>query len=266
MFGFGRSDRSPVNPVPLVRDAAGVPAVNLDKVREGGHLNLAKAAEAAGAALAVRGLAGIRAEAVVLLDHSGSMKPDYRSGAVRVLATRILGFTLQFDRDGRVPVIPFDGHAHPVVEVTVANHETVVEDHIWRPNDMGSTNLAEGLEVVREMAAVTKSPLYVVVLTDGEPDDWDRAAKAAKRTTKAVCALARYPVFLKFAALRPVAYLNTLDSLDDSHRLLDNCNAQPPKGSAVDLLACTDSVFQNAMAEEWDQWITRALAAGVLTA
>lgn len=257
MFGFGRTDRSPVNPVVLRRDATGAPAINLEKVRQGGHIALVKAADEAGVALAARNLSGVRAQAVAVLDHSLSMKADFRRGAVQLLLTRLLGFSLQIDADGKVPIVPFDDFVRPVVTATIDNYTDIVERHIWQPDNMGSTNMAQALEVVRDMAAVTEEPMFVTVLGDGNPNSF-------KDTTKVVADLARYPVFLKFAALRPVDYLDTLDNLTDRERLLDNCNAQPRKGSGLDLLSCSDAQFQAAMVEEWDLWITRALAAGVL--
>jgi hypothetical protein len=257
---MGREDRSPVNPVALVRDAAGSAAVDLAKIRDAGHVSLAKAADKAGIALSKRDLSGIRAQAACVLDHSGSMSGDYKSGAVQALVERVLGFSLQIDVDGSVPVIAFDHRIHPAVDVTVANYSGVVDRQIWRPRDMGTTNLAAALEVVRDMAAKTPAPLYVSVVTDGEPDDPHAA-------TRVVCDLARYPVFLKFLAVRPVAYLAKLDKLDGSKRLLDNCNAKPElkgSGASLSLLACSELEFQDAMADEWDQWILRAKAAGVL--
>lgn len=257
LFGSGGSDRTPINPVALLRDATGTSAVDLNKLRASGHIELAKAADKAGIALSKRDLSGIRARAVCLLDTSPSMIPDFRNGAVRNLARRMLGFTLQFDTTGRVPLIPFDSHARAAVEVNVDNYEHVVDSHIGMPNPIGSTNMAAALQVVVDMAAKTTQPLYVAVLTDGNPDSYDK-------TTKVVCHLARFPVFIKFMALKPVPYLAELDNLTDRDRLLDNCNAQPQRGSGVDLLTCTDLEFQDAMAQEWDLWITRALAAGVL--
>ncbi len=255
---FGRSSHAPVNPVALVREAAGAPAVNLDKVREGGHINLAKAADTAGVALAKRDLAGIRAQAVCVLDHSGSMAGDYKSGAVQQLVERVLGFALQIDVDGTVPVLPFDHGVHEAVDVSLANYAGVVDRTIWRPSNMGSTNLAAALKALRSMAATTTTPIYAAIITDGEPN-------SENDTTQIVCDLARYPVFLKFLALRPVFYLSKLDHLDDSQRLLDNCNAKPDVGSGLNLLSCSDMEFQDAMADEWDQWVQRATKAGVLT-
>jgi hypothetical protein len=255
---FGRKpDLRPAHPVALVKDPAGTPAVNLTKVREAGHLDLAKAADKAGVALSKRDLAGIRAQAVLLLDHSGSMRSDYARGAVQQLVQRVLGFALQIDVDGTVPVIRFDSRVWPSVDVTVDNHKDVVANQLWRPNSMGTTDLAGALAAVRGLAEETTAPLYVAVVTDGEPD-------SPRDATEQVCDLARYPVFLKFLALQPVRYLSGLDTLDASKRLLDNVNAQPPKDSRLRLLDCTDLEFQEAMVEEWDAWVRAAKGKGVL--
>jgi hypothetical protein len=91
------------------------------------------------------------------------------------------------------------------------------------------------------------------VVTDGAPDSKPAA-------TKLVCELARYPVFVKFLAIKPVDYLQDLDDLDSSKRLLDNVDAKfipDPDGMS-------DLEFADAMADEWDTWIVAAASAGVL--
>jgi uncharacterized protein YegL len=249
--------RTVAKSINLVKEPSGAPAVNLQKVRDDGHVNLAKRADTAGIALSKRGLAGIRAEAVLVLDHSGSMYRNYASGEVQKLVERALAFALQIDVDGSVPVIPFDGRILPTVNVGIHNYQNVVADRIWRGKDMGSTDLAGALEVVQGMAAAASQPLFVIVVTDGEPND--RAA-----TTKVVCNLARYPVFLKFLALEQVHYLAELDDLGDDKRLLDNVDAKPD-AAGVSLLTCSDMQFAEAMADEWDTWLAAATKAGVLT-
>jgi hypothetical protein len=165
---FNRGAITPARTVNLVKDPTGAPAVNLTKVRDAGHVDLAKRADKAGLALSKRGLAGIRAQALLVLDHSGSMRADYASGAVQTLVERALGF-----------------------------------------------------------------------------------------------ALARYPVFVKFLAVAPVAYLNELDDLGNDRRLLDNVDAKP-SSPALNLRTCTDAQFADAMVDEWDTWIAAATKAGVL--
>lgn len=245
--------------VKLVKDPSGAPAVDTVKVRAAGHEDLAKSAEKAGIALSKRNLSGIRAQAVVLLDMSGSMKRDYQSGAVQILLQRALGFSLQIDADGTVPVIPFDDRIRDTFDVNMGNFSTAA-NAVWTPNDMGSTNLAGALKVLMSMAKKTDAPIFACILTDGSPDD-------RKAATKVVCELAGYPVFLKFMALRPVDYLSELDDLEQSQpgaRLLDNVDAKPERGSSLNLLSCTDLEFQDAMADEFDTWTQAATTHGIL--
>jgi Mg-chelatase subunit ChlD len=252
LFNRAASNVAPARTVNLVKDPAGASAVNLSKVRAAGHIDLAKRADKAGLALSKRGLAGIRAQAVLVLDHSGSMHPDYANGKVQTLVERTLGFALQIDVDGTVPVIPFDSRVHPTVEVTVDNYSGVVDRDIWQRR-MGSTDLAQALTVVRDMASVSPEPLFCMVVTDGDPD-------SKRATTDLVVDLARYPVFLKFLAVRDVPYLNDLDDMRPDRRLLDNVDTK----AFHDPAGVSDLVFAEAMADEWDSWVQAATAAGVL--
>lgn len=257
LFGKNKPDpMAPARTVNLVKDPTGAPAVNLTKVRDSGHLDLAKRAEKSGVALGKRGLAGLRAQALLVLDHSGSMHADYQSGAVQTLVERALGFALQIDVDGTVPVIPFDSRILPTVDVGVDNYAGVVDRQIWRGRDMGSTNLAAAMTYVLNEARTATLPLFCIVVTDGEPDNRNAA-------TEVVCELSRYPVFIKFLALKPVAYLSELDDLGDTRRLLDNVDAKP-SSRELDLPTCTDLQFADAMVDEWDTWIEAATKAGVL--
>ncbi|MBL7487045.1 VWA domain-containing protein [Frankia sp. AgW1.1] len=258
---FGRSattsTQTVARSVRLVQDPSGRPAVDLSKVREG-HVDLAKRADKAGVALSKHGLSGIRAQAVLVLDHSGSMKPDYRSGAVQGLVERALGFALQIDVDGEVPVIPFDSRVGKTTTVTAANYQGIVGsgyDGIWRNDAMGSTRLDLALGAVRKMAEKTDAPIFAMVVTDGDPDyGYEQAA------TDMVIDLARYPVFVKFCALGNVPYLNELDRLDPSRRLVDNVNTKP----FPSLSTMTDMQFAEAMADEWESWVFAARQVGVL--
>jgi hypothetical protein len=227
------------------------PAVNLTKLRAG-HVSLAKRADKAGAALSKRDLAGIRAQAVMLLDHSGSMYKDYATGQVQALVERALGFALQIDADGEIPVIRFDSKLWPAHTITTSNYLDATDD-LWQPNRMGSTRLDLALNAVRDMAESTDQPLFVLVVTDGNPDDRQAA-------TRLVVDLARYPVFLKFLALRGVSYLRDLDDLDRSRRLVDNVDTKV----FPTLAGVTDMQFAEAMADEWDSWFRAASAAGIL--
>ena len=213
-------------------------------------ISLTKAYDRVGVSLSKRDLTGIRAEAVLLLDHSGSMYGDYRNGNVHNLVLRSLAFALQIDADGKIPVIRFDSRPRPPVEVTMSNAANIM-DHLYDRDQMGSTDLTGALEMLREIAQDTDAPIFALVITDGQPNN-------ASTATKLVTDLARYPVFLKFIAIDQVPYLEHLDEMPG--RLVDNANAQfIPRPAAI-----SDADFAEKAVVEWDLWVKAALAAGIL--
>jgi hypothetical protein len=263
MFGKSRKIIAPPSrsfspacpPVPIVRDSTPPKAlVSLDKTA---HVSLIKKADAVGAALAARGLDGARFNVVMLLDRSGSMADDYRSGAVQTIVERALGFALRVDDDGFVPVIAFGTQVSDPVEVHAGNYVGVIGRDIPAPG-YDSTNLTGALEVAEQYAALTDRPLFVIVVADGGPDN-------ATTAQAKLCALASYPAFVKLLAVRPVGWFSVLDDLGDAHRLIDNVDAKPEARSGLDLTRCTDEQFAEAMVDEVDTWLLAATAAGLLT-
>jgi hypothetical protein len=251
MFGFGSSnspERKVKKSVKLITQTG--PAVAPAQI---GNSILRAKSEAAGAALASKGMLGIRAQALCVLDFSGSMYNDYNSGQVQALTEHFLGFALTIDADGEIPVIPFGSRRLPTINVNQNNLSGVINRELLNKHTMGSTNLAHALEEVLSIARTTDDPLFVGVVTDGNPD-------SENDTTSLVCELANYPVFIKFLALRSVPYLQELDDLDNSHRLLDNVDTK-----TFPSLNISDADFAVAMADEWGSWVKLAQAAGILT-
>ncbi len=254
---FGRNNSTgplePARSIKLTQDASSGAAVS-DANLQAMPANLLKKTQAVGVSLSKKNLTGIRAQVVLVLDHSGSMYEDYESGKVQDLVERFLAFALNVDIDGTVPVIPFDSRVKPTVEVDMSNYSNVVARSIYKRNDMGSTNLADALHEVRELANKTDDPLYVAIVTDGNPND-------TASTTALVKDLARYPVFIKFLAVQDVPYLRTLDDLSDRERLLDNVDTKEYRN----LAGVSDEQFADDMVDEWDSWTAAAKSAGILT-
>lgn len=246
-------DRSVARSVKLVKGNG--PAVSLSDVESKGGLDLRKKTEAAHMSLSKKSdTSGIRAQVMVVVDHSGSMHSFYSQGLVQDMVDRFLGFGLAVDVDGEIPVVPFDFKAKNAVNVNMSNYKGIVNASIFKPNDMGSTNLTDALEKVRDEAKKTDAPLFVAIVTDGEPNDRDSARKLIQD-------LSRYPVFIKFLAVQKVSFLEELDDMSDNERLLDNVDTK----EYSNMTNVTDEQFANDMADEWDSWVKLALAAGVLT-
>lgn len=246
------ADRSVARSVKFVKGNG--TAVDLNHIETTGGVSLRKKTEAAHVSLSKNNIAGIRAQVMVIVDHSGSMHGFYSSGLVQDMVERFLGFGLAVDVDGEIPVIPFDFRAKSAVDVNMSNYHDVVKDKIFKPNDMGSTNLTDALEKVRDEAKETDAPLFVAIVTDGEPNDRSSARELIKD-------LSRYPVFIKFLAVQQVSFLEELDDMSDTERLLDNVDTK----EYTDMSKVTDQQFADDMADEWDSWTKLALAAGVLT-
>lgn len=237
------------------------PAVNLQKLRDEGHVDLAKNADKVGLALLNRGLAGFRGRVIVVLDHSGSMRSEYRLGAVQTLTERALGFGLQIASTGSVTVIPFDTQARLPVQVNVGNYQGVVDREIWEPRNMGSTNLAAPLRMVLREAMNTQEPIICIVVADGSVD-----YGTGPQTTDLFCEMAGYPVWFKLLAIKPVAYFQELDDLEKTQpgrRLLDNVDTKYSTDE-LNLLTCSPLKFAEAMVDELDTWVVAATNAGVL--
>ena len=241
---------SPSKSVKLIRQNG--PAVSRETVSSSGGVDLTKKFDKAGISLSKKGLDGVRAQAVLVLDYSGSMSTDYSTGTVQTLVERALGFALQIDADGKIPVIPFASSVLPIVEVTLANYQGVVQREVMK-HQMGSTNLTDALQLVKHMSDQSEEPIFCIVVTDGYPDN-------ARSCKQLVIQLAGYPVFIKFLGIREVQFLHELDDLPDTERLLDNVDAQILDNPA----GMTDLAFADAMTEEWDSWIQLATRAGVL--
>lgn len=224
---------------------------------EAGGVDLAKKFDKVGISLSKRGLEGIRAEVSVYLDYSGSMGNDYRNGTVQALVDRTLAFGLQVDGDGSIPVIRFGSQLFDPVEVTVANHASVMPE--LTSGSMGYTNLAVALEHLLAQARETDTILYAAIITDGDPYLPGDGGQVA-RCTRLVKELAAYPVFLKFLSIQPVDYLDELDDIPAGQRLVDNCDAK----DVPDPAQIPDLVFADIMTDEWQSWITAARAAGIV--
>lgn len=242
----------------LVKHPAGHPATNIAELRAT-HPDLAKRADKALVSLSKRNLAGIRAQCLLYLDHSGSMRADYASGRIQALVERALAFTLAVDTDGEIPVTPWDTLLHQTATVTTANYHGVVDRQLWHRTQMGRTALHLALadildRAVRARADAATTPLFAIIVTDGNPDRKPAA-------TRLVCELSHHPVFLKFLGLRDVPYLDELDDLGPDRRLVDNADTK----KFPDLAAVSDLEFADAMADEWDTWATAARQVGVIT-
>lgn len=228
------------------------PAVARDTVAAAGGVELTKTFDKAGISLSKAGLDGIRAEAVMVLDHSASLRRGYDSGMIQIVVDRALAFALQIDGDGMIPVIPFDSKLWPIVGVRLDNYRDVVNRQIFRRNEMGATYLGSALKVVLQQAKQATSPIFLIIVTDDDPSDPDAVISVLNE-------LAQYAVFVKVLTLVDAPFWDRMDNLTAAGRV-DNLNAQ----QVHDPAGMTDLAFTDVMVEEWGTWVESATRAGIL--
>jgi len=207
----------------------------------------------AAVSLEKNGLGTQRAAVYLVLDHSGSMVPFYRSGAVQRLAERALGLSANLDDDGTVPTGYFGSHAEAMFDVRLDNYAGVI-DRTHPRVPWGSTNYAAAMRnvIVEHQQSGATDPGLVIFQTDGEPDN-RAAAEQALRDASGL------PLFFSFIGFgNSIGFLERLDDLDG--RAVDNASFFHAGTTA----SVTDTELYDGITHEYAAWLTAATAAGIV--
>lgn len=249
--------------VKLTKDPSGTPANDINAIDDD---ELKKMAQKVQLVLAEKGLAGLRCEVEIDVDHSGSMYLDYENKKQVKLIKWALAFALVVDGDGKVPVRKWDHRLHPQQEATEKNYLEVAEG-LWNKNDMGSTKMSTVIKDATNTARNGKALLVKVIIGDGDPDYDDETA-----TFNAAMESASAPVWIKMLTLKPVPFMQKIDDAKSkkdagllgigAKRLIDNFDtkAVDPSDPSVTYLT-----FARDMLDELDTYIADATTEGVLT-
>jgi len=234
------------------------PPVSLEKriAQEAPHLlSLAKKATVS---LEKQGLQTTIARVGLVLDASGSMRQQYKSGRVQELLDRVLPLALHFDDDGQLDVWAFDRVAKPLPPATTGNIKGYVDNANggWKAWYGGANDEPAVMRAVidayrREPKA---PPAYVLFVSDGGVHQ-NRAIKAL------MIEAAQYPIFWQFMGLggRNYGILERLDTLDG--RTVDNCGFF----AIDDLHSLTEEQLYDRMLQEFPDWLRDARAKGIIS-
>jgi len=250
-FGGEVAEPAPVAPSPEpVR-------LSLDKRVEQQAPQLVSLVKTARLSLAKQGLQGLRARVGLVLDASGSMGHQYKSGRVQELLDRVLPLALHFDDDGRLDVWAFDTTPKPLDPATLDN----IGDYIntvrggWK-RWYGGTN--DEPRVMREVIDHYRRdpqapPAYVLFVSDG-------GVHQNRAITELMREAAHYPIFWQFMGLggRNYGILEKLDTL--SGRLVDNCGFF----AIDDLHDLTDAQLYDRLLQEFPSWLQAARGQGII--
>lgn len=207
----------------------------------------------AAVSLEKNGLDTQRAAVYLVLDHSGSMMPYYRSGAVQTLAERALGLSVNLDDDGTVPVVYFGSSAEAAIDVRLDNYVGVI-DRTHPQVRWGSTNYVAAMRAVidEHQKSGATVPAFVIFQTDGEPD----GPATTEHMLRNASGLPIFWAFVGFGA--QVRFLERLDDLDG--RMVDNASLFHAGTTA----SVTHAELYDGITGEYATWLTAARRAGIV--
>ncbi|WP_291430454.1 VWA domain-containing protein [Deinococcus sp.] len=252
---------APVPPAPATPRPA--PPVNLRKERQRVLLEKAQTTQphlvnlikTANVSLEKRGLSEALYRVNLVLDISGSMSREYRSGAVQDLAERALALAARLDDDGQVDVYLFGIKAQRAGSLSLDNSRGFVDRLNVRLE--AGTHYSPVMQLVREdaQAAGHRLPTLVLFITDGGSSN--RAAVIRQMTDSS-----REPIFWKFMGIdQGGVNFDFLEKLDDLRgRVVDNADFF----SVPAPITTPDADLFELLVNELDTWQAAARAARLL--
>ncbi|HAO33831.1 MAG TPA: VWA domain-containing protein [Candidatus Competibacter sp.] len=211
--------------------------------------------ERAACAAKKQGIGDQRAQVVLVLDISASMRELYKSGVIQRAIERILGLAVTFDDDGQIDLLLFGTKAHQLPAVTLDEIEGYVERVILAQYKIReATHYAPPLRLLLDKyRAPQADPAFVIFITDGS--NADRSA-----TSEAIRELSSQPVFVQFVGIGQdyFPYLLKLDELPG--RLLDNAGFM----QINHLDAIRDDELYDGLLNEFPRWLEKARENNIL--
>jgi len=231
--------------------------VSLEKRVERDAPHLVSLAKAATISLEKQGLHTTVARVGVVLDASGSMRQQYKSGRVQELLDRVLPLALHFDDDGSLDVWGFDDE--PIVLPVATTHN--IQGYVdsvgggWK-RWVGGTN--DEPKVIRQVLDHYRQnphapPAYVLFISDG-------GVHQNRAITALMIEAARYPIFWQFMGLGGHGYgiLEKLDTM--SGRVIDNCGFF----AVDDLHDLSAAQLYEQLLREFPHWLRQARNHGIV--
>ena len=233
-----------------------VARLSLEKrvAQEAPHLlNLAKKATVS---LKKQGLQNTLARVGVVLDASGSMRSQYKSGRVQELLDRVLPLALHFDDDASLDVWAFDSATTTLPPATTGTIQGYVNTAAggWKRWSGGTNDEPQAMRIVidhyrRNPAA---PPAYVLFVSDG-------GVHKNREIHDLMVQAAHYPIFWQFMGLggRNYGILEKLDTM--SGRVVDNCGFF----AIDDLHDISEETLYDRLLQEFPLWLGAARAKGI---
>lgn len=237
-------------------------SVSLQKKLESRAPRLVSLAKKATVSLTKYKLDTVAASVAFVLDASGSMTAQFKRGHVQSVLDRIAVLAAQFDDDGDMDLWGFAERHRKYPDVTLDNLDgyiTTVQNtgkrSQWEilPGLGGTNNEPPVMEEIIDYYRESKTPVYIVFITDGGINK-TRAIKDAIRRS------ANYPIFWKFVGLGGSNY-GILKNLDDfTDRKIDNTHFF----AMDDFASVGDDKLFDQLLEEFRTWHEEARVLNIL--
>ncbi|RYX82836.1 tellurium resistance protein [bacterium] len=260
-FGGEEVEEAPATPTP-----AAPPKVSLDKDKElqakleRSAPQLVNLSKTLAVSLDKKGLKETVARVALVLDASGSMTQQYRSGHVQGVVDRIATLAMRLDDDGELDTWVFATRHEKLASVTLNNVQGYIKELLKRSSKQaivrelaGSNNEPPVMREILDFYRDSSLPALVVFISDG-------GIKAQQEIKDILTEASNHPIFWQFIGLGGANYgvLKNLDTMEG--RTVDNANFF----QIDDWRSVSDSELYDRLLNEFPQWLQEARRAGIL--
>lgn len=186
----------------------------------------------------------------LVMDASGSMMGQYKSGKVQEVINRLLPLAVHFDDDGELDVWAFSSNLLALPSATLNNYANFIDtaENGWRNWGMMSiNNEPKVIKAVIEQYQNSHLPVLVIFISDGGVS---RNKEIKDLLTGAAC----LPIFWQFVGIGGHKY-GVLEQLDTmTGRVVDNCGFF----ALDDLNSISEQALYDRLLSEFPLWLKAA--------
>lgn len=199
-------------------------------------------------------LLNVKARVALVLDYSGSMSQQYKSGEVQHVLDRIMPLALNFDDDGSFECWAFAEKALRLNDVHLENLNNYIASEQggykkWNAGAGYNNEPAVLEEVLHYFIKESPSnlPVYIVFISDG-------GVSEARKIKKILQEASSQPIFWQFVGIggRNYGVLEKLDIMEG--RVVDNCNFF----KIDNIESISESMLYDFLLREFPIWLTEA--------
>ena len=234
--------------------------VSLEKKLAQNAPKLVSLAKPLTAELRKRNLEALTARAALVLDISGSMSKRYSDGTVQEIVNKTLPLAVQFDDDGELDFWYYGTTCRRMDSVNMSNYERAVPPD-WKSlmrSIGGQTNAAEVMQEIISEYSGSRTPAYVLFITDG-------GFTSEGRVKKLIAEASREAIFWQFVGVggklggRGYGILERLDGMGG--RFVDNANFF----TLDDFKTVETQELYGRLLNEFPKWLNEARQKGVIS-